>query len=196
MGRSISIHEATDEASVHGDRKGGTLTLRPDDMPLLRPRSIPTAHRSSWSRLLLWATARRRLEVMHDWRYTLADGIKVVIPAGFVFDGALIPKPLWIFESQTNLFFLPALLHDFIYDHDFLDEISGRRRLLSRRNADAIFRDESIHLNGIPRSPGRHGRRCGWSAFSPGAPGRNIVTASFQVERRVQNPFLAPDLKM
>lgn len=84
-----------------------------------------------------------------------------------------------------------------ICDHGVLSEISGRRRLLSRRNADAIFRDESIRLNGIPS--------ISWTAWAAvrlvgvlpwRARKKHRDRASFQVERRVQNPFLAPDLKM
>lgn len=38
------------------------------------------------------------------------------VPAGFVFDGASIPRALWSFMNPYGRAFYPSLLHDYMYN--------------------------------------------------------------------------------
>ncbi|PSU45905.1 hypothetical protein C9J12_20640 [Photobacterium frigidiphilum] len=56
---------------------------------------------------------------MENWQYTINEET-IVIPKGFVFDGASIPRPLWGILSPTGLLLVPGLIHDFGYRYDYL----------------------------------------------------------------------------
>jgi len=83
--------------------------LYPDQMPILRP--IPVTKRGE----------RRRFELMEDWKCELLGrGFTFIIPKGFVFDGASIPRLFWNMLSPSGYLFLAGLLHDFIYKYRFV----------------------------------------------------------------------------
>lgn len=89
-------------------------------MPILIPIPIRTKGQPPLIKLWRWITAVRRWEVADDWEYDLPDGTTTVIPKGFVFDGASIPKPLWGILSPTGLLLIPGLIHDFAYRYNYL----------------------------------------------------------------------------
>ena len=94
--------------------------IRPADMPILRPIPIPTKNRRFYARLLVWLMEPRRWEVGEHWCYSFENGdetIKLIVPRGFVFDGASIPRLLWFFLSPTGLFLIPGLIHDYGYKY-------------------------------------------------------------------------------
>lgn len=66
-------------------------------MPKLEPVLIPTKGLSFFKTLWALLTSVRRWRVIEDWRYTLplAEDVTIIIPKGFEFDGASIPKPLY-----------------------------------------------------------------------------------------------------
>jgi len=71
------------------------------------------------------------MELVEDWAFCV-NGIWYWIPAGYVFDGASIPRAFWFIIGSPfdPLFWAAALAHDFIY----------LTHLLSRAIADDIFR--------------------------------------------------------
>jgi hypothetical protein len=66
-------------------------------MPKLEPVTIPTKGLSFWPTLWAMLTSVRRWRLTEDWRYLLPvdNGVLIIIPKGFEFDGASIPKPLY-----------------------------------------------------------------------------------------------------
>lgn len=64
-------------------------------MPNIRPKMIPTKGLPLWSRAWAVLTSVRRWQMVEDWTFKLPNGIEIVIPQGFEFDGASIPKPLY-----------------------------------------------------------------------------------------------------
>ncbi len=82
--------------------------LTKEQMPILRP--LPVRKRGE----------RRRYELMEDWKCDLLGrGFTFIIPAGFIFDGASIPRLFWNMLSPSGYLFLAGLLHDFIYKYKF-----------------------------------------------------------------------------
>jgi len=90
------------------------------DMPVLIPIPIETKGKSFFVRMWIWLTSIRKWRIGKDWRYKIANGEYIVIPKGFVFDGASVPRVCWGILSPTGLLFIQSLLHDFGYRYDYL----------------------------------------------------------------------------
>lgn len=106
------------------------------DMPKLIPIQIKTRDKPFLIRIWRWITSIRKWELSEDWEYKLPeDEPVIVIPKGFVFDGASIPRPLWGLLSPTGLLLVPGLIHDFAYRYDYLWALdSADLRISIRRN--------------------------------------------------------------
>lgn len=89
-------------------------------MPVMEPVKIRTKGKSWPARLWIGITSTREWRLTEDWLHTLPDGTVIIIPAGFIFDGASIPRPLWTVISPVGLLFIAALIHDFAYRYDYL----------------------------------------------------------------------------
>lgn len=63
------------------------------------------------------------------------DGHLIVVPEGFIYDGASVPRLAWSFMPPDGLHRAAALVHDFLYVH------LGRmaHRTYTRAEADKIF---------------------------------------------------------
>ncbi|MCP4595646.1 MAG: DUF1353 domain-containing protein [Neptuniibacter sp.] len=89
-------------------------------MPILKPLPIKTRGKSAFGRLKAWITEVRTWEVAENWEYQLDPDTRIIIPKGFVFDGASIPRILWAVLSPTGLLLIQGLIHDFGYKYDYL----------------------------------------------------------------------------
>ena len=81
------------------------------DFPVLRPFKKENV----WQRRL-WI-------IIEDWYFRLPKGTTIIIPTGFTFDGASIPRCLWAFLSPTGLLFRASIIHDFACDYGYLWKI-------------------------------------------------------------------------
>ncbi len=88
-------------------------------MPKLEPLPIKTKKKKFWKQIRIWFFESRRWRVIEDWEYT-HEGEVFIIPKGFVFDGASIPKTFWNILSPVGLLFIPGLIHDFAYRYDYM----------------------------------------------------------------------------
>jgi len=61
-----------------------------------------------------------RLEILEDWIIILSCGLTIIIPAGFITDGASIPRWLWWFISPFGPLLEGALVHDFGFQYGYL----------------------------------------------------------------------------
>jgi hypothetical protein len=119
-------------------------------MPQLRPLKIETAGKGFWGAIWMWITGTRHWEVADDWAFKI-DGEWYVIPQGFRFDGASIPKFLHTWLSPTGVLLMGGLVHDYAYKYATLMK-SGQRETAPRmdqKRADQIFRDINIEQNGF-----------------------------------------------
>lgn len=64
-------------------------------MPSFEPIAILTRGKPILRQIWMLLTAVRTFQINKNWFFTLPNGTEIVIPKGFVFDGASIPKPLW-----------------------------------------------------------------------------------------------------
>jgi len=119
-------------------------------MPLMRPIPIRTKDKGFFKGILMWLLGVRQWEIADDFTYEL-NGKKFVIPAGFKFDGASIPKFLHTFLSPVGVLLMGGLVHDYAYKYETLLKINKADTLgvISQKRADEIFRDINIGVNGF-----------------------------------------------
>ncbi len=125
------------------------------NMPKLHPIPIETKNQPFYIRLWRWITTIRKWELLEDWQYTLRDGTSILIPQGFKFDGASIPRPLWGLLSPVGLLLIPGLIHDYAYKFDELIAVTGQgdrvpyKPQAGRNFWDRLFLDVAIDVNGF-----------------------------------------------
>lgn len=86
-------------------------------------------------------------EAESKWRIRLpfhgeAGGVDVVVPAGFLFDLATIPRPLRPFVLPTAFGLRAPLLHDYLYN------TRGLKGRITRLQADRAFRRDIREYRG------------------------------------------------
>ena len=120
------------------------------DYPHMKPIRIATKDKGFWSAVIMWLLGGRRWEISKDFVYEL-NGVKYVIPKGFTFDGASVPKFLATFLSPVGVLLLGGLIHDYAYKYAALKPALQRSSLLvlNQKQADKIFRDINIEVNGF-----------------------------------------------
>ena len=118
--------------------------------PELKPLPIKTKGKGFWKGIAMWLLSTRNWEITKDWKYNI-DGTEYVIPAGFQFDGASIPKFLRTFFSPVGVLLIGGLVHDYAYKYKTLLESNKKKTMgdLTQKRADEIFRDINIVVNGF-----------------------------------------------
>ena len=119
-------------------------------MPHIKPLPIKTKGKGFWKAIVMWLLSTRNWELTQDWKYNL-DGTEYVIPKGFTFDGASIPKFLRTFFSPVGVLLIGGLVHDYMYKYTHCKPVSAKGALLvvDQKRADQIFRDINIVVNGF-----------------------------------------------
>ena len=160
------------------DKRAKTkLKFEYKELPHLQPLKISTKGKGFWKAIVMWLLSTRNWEITKDWHYTI-DGKDYVIPAGFTFDGASIPKFLRTFFSPVGVLLVGGLVHDYAYKYKSLllrdpkknaaKSMEGRKKAwdswdmtkpfrfedndlnnLTQKKADEIFRDININVNGF-----------------------------------------------
>ena len=120
-------------------------------MPKLEPVPISTNGKGFWSALWMWISTSREWILVEDFHYTL-NGDNLVVPKGFQFDGASVPKSLAVWLSPVGVLLMGALIHDYGYKYETLLKKGKTKKTLGtmkRKEIDAIFRDVCIEVNGF-----------------------------------------------
>ena len=119
-------------------------------MPHIKPFPIKTKGKGFWKAIVMWLLSTRNWELTQDWKYNI-DGTEYVIPKGFTFDGASIPKFLRTFFSPVGVLLMGGLVHDYMYKYAACKpaDKKGQLLLVDQKRADEIFRDIGIEVNGF-----------------------------------------------
>ena len=119
-------------------------------MPKLQPVQIATKGKGFWKGIVMWLLSTRNWVLTDDWKYNI-DGEEYVIPSGFQFDGASIPKFLRSFFSPVGVLMIGGLVHDYAYKYKTLLKKNKKDTMgeLTQKRADEIFRDINIIVNGF-----------------------------------------------
>ncbi len=131
-------------------RKKTKLKFSYTELPHLQPIKIATKGKGFWKGIVMWLLSTRNWEIKKDWHYNI-DGVDYVIPAGFQFDGASIPKFLRTFFSPVGVLLVGGLVHDYGYKYQTLlcKNKKDTMGIISQARADQIFRDININVNGF-----------------------------------------------
>ena len=121
------------------------------NMPKLTPVPFPVGN--GYLKTLIMYT--RRWEVAEKYRLSVPGHPTIVIPAGFIFDGASIPKPLRWFLSPVGILLIPSLVHGFGYRYNYLlckagDTHEWHMRDAGKAELDLLFLEIANHANGLP----------------------------------------------
>ena len=122
-------------------------------MPMLKPVHICTKGKSFWQKMWILLTGVRTWEVVEDWVFIMPCGTPVVIPRGFVMDGASTPKFLWGLLDPMGILLIQGIIHDYGYRYDYLWAISRKGNTYKyhqnkgRRFWDKTFLDVGLHVN-------------------------------------------------
>jgi len=121
-----------------------------EEYPRMRPNRIPTKDKGFWGAIFLWLLGVRTWTIVKDFKYKLR-GQEYVIPKGFTFDGASVPKFLASFLSPVGVLLIGGLIHDYAYKYAALKPADKKDPLLilDQKHADKIFRDINIEVNGF-----------------------------------------------
>jgi len=131
------------------DNKNKRIGFEYTEMPHMKPIAIPTAGKGFWGAIWMWLMGSRQWEIAKDWHYKI-DGVEYVIPKGFQFDGASIPKFLHTWLSPVGVLLMGGLVHDYAYKYETLKKKGkGTMGILTQKDADVIFRDINIEQNGF-----------------------------------------------
>tara|TARA_R110000782_G_scaffold243830_1_gene330593 strand:- start:858 stop:1448 length:591 start_codon:yes stop_codon:yes gene_type:complete len=132
------------------DQEETLVGLKFKEMPHMKPITIATAGKGFWGAIKMWLLGVRTWEIAKDWNFSL-NGENYVIPKGFVFDGASVPKFLASWLSPTGVLLVGGLVHDYVYKYTVLLK-KGKKETtspMSQQEADALFRDIGIEQNGF-----------------------------------------------
>ena len=121
-----------------------------EKMPCMIPIRIPTKGKGFFGAIWLWLMSVRTWEIGEDFHYKLY-GQDMVIPKGFVFDGASVPKFLATWLSPVGVLLLGGLVHDYGYKYQTL-LLKNKKETIGIKNQqwmDKTFRDINIEINGF-----------------------------------------------
>tara|TARA_B100001094_G_C17978847_1_gene694178 strand:- start:175 stop:768 length:594 start_codon:yes stop_codon:yes gene_type:complete len=131
----------------------GRVGFKYKEYPSMKPIRIATKGKGFFSAIKMWLLGSRQWEISEDFEYQI-NKQTYVIPKGFKFDGASIPKFFRSFLSPTGVLLLGGLVHDYAYKYAALKPGGRGARnkpllLLDQKRADEIFRDINIEINGF-----------------------------------------------
>ena len=132
------------------DKRKSNLKFLYEEMPELKPVPIKTKGKGFWKGIAMWLLSTRNWELTKNWRYNI-NGAEYVIPKGFQFDGASVPKFLRTFFSPVGVLLMGGLVHDYMYKYSACKpaDKSGTLLVVDQKKADQIFRDICIEVNGF-----------------------------------------------
>lgn len=120
-------------------------------MPVMVKLPANTLGKPWWLQLWLYFTVPTQYMLVGNWMIRLPNGMRILFPDGFVFDGASIPWFLrWLMTSFGPLL-QAAIFHDFGYRYNFLFDWAGIPYALERGQKfyDELFREIVIWTTGL-----------------------------------------------
>lgn len=132
------------------DKLKGNIVFTYKEMPTMKPLPIATKGKGFWGAIKMWLLGVRQWEVTKDFQYTI-NGVKYIIPKGFQFDGASVPKFLASWLSPTGVLLMGGLVHDYAYKYGTLLQSNKKDTMgpITQKVADQLFRDICIEVNGF-----------------------------------------------
>jgi hypothetical protein len=143
IGLVVDLFDGDDEAKVR-------VGFKAKEMPHMQPIPIPTKGKGFFWAVWTWLMGVRQWEITKDFHFTL-QGEDYVIPKGFQFDGASVPKFLGAWLSPVGVLLMGGLVHDYAYRYACLLKKGKKEtsKIYTQKETDIIFRDINIEVNGF-----------------------------------------------
>jgi hypothetical protein len=128
-----------------------SVNIKYKEMPHMKPITIETKSKGFFGGIWMWIATSRKWEITSDFLFTV-DNTNYVIPKGFVFDGASVPKYFRSWLSPMGVLLVGGLVHDYAYKYETLRLSGNKPKALSKKNqkwCDQLFRDINIDVNGF-----------------------------------------------
>ena len=136
-------------ANLFDKFSGKRIDFEYEDYPHMQPIRIATKDKGFWGAILMWLLGVRKWRITQNFNYKIR-GQEYIIPKGFEFDGASVPKFLATFLSPVGVLLIGGLIHDYAYKYACLKpRKDGPLLVLNQKEADKIFRDINIEINGF-----------------------------------------------
>lgn len=122
-------------------------------MPILKPIPICTNGKTFCNKIWILLTCTRQWELVEDWVFIMPCGTLIVIPKGFIMDGASAPKFMWGLLDPVGILLIQGIIHDYGYRYNYLwaiDHKGNRYKYnLNKGRAfwDQTFLDIGNHIN-------------------------------------------------
>lgn len=132
------------------EAKRDRLKFTVNEMPEMKPLSIPTSGKGFFGAIWIWISVTRKWELTKDFIYKI-DRRLYVIPKGFIFDGASVPKFFRSWLSPMGVLLIGGLVHDYGYKYQQLlyQNKKNTNGVKDQKWMDATFRDININVNGF-----------------------------------------------
>jgi hypothetical protein len=114
-------------------------------MPILKPLPFPRG--TGYTSTLF--TYTRQWMVMEDYRIVLPGYPTILIPKGFIFDGASIPKMFRGLLSPVGILLVAAIVHDYAYQYHYV-MVCNKKEYVSKAEADSLFLEVADYTNALP----------------------------------------------
>ena len=124
-------------------------------MPSITALPLNTEGLNWYQSLKVWLTTSRQWELNEDFEYYLPGVGTIIIPQGYIFDGASIPRIFRWFFSPVGILFIPSIVHDHGYEFKCVmvrEEGTGAIVVwgeFNRKHWDDLFRRMAIETNGM-----------------------------------------------
>ena len=126
------------------------VKIKYKEMPHMKPITIETKSKGFFGGIWMWIATSRKWEITSDFLFTI-DNTNYVIPKGFIFDGASVPKYFRSWLSPMGVLLVGGLVHDYGYKYQTLLYASKKsgNGIQTQKSMDEIFRDINICVNGF-----------------------------------------------
>lgn len=126
------------------------MDFKAEGMPHMKPIPIPTKGMGFWRGVYTWIMVTRKWEITQDYFYSI-NGTRLMIPSGFVFDGASVPKFFRSWLSPMGVLLIGGLIHDYGYKYQTLLKDTGKQcnGIKTQKEMDIVFRNVNIEVNGF-----------------------------------------------
>jgi hypothetical protein len=123
-------------------------------LPITQAQPIDTKGKGRLHQVWIWLTQSRTYRIMEDYViYIPWLDLEILIPEGFIYDGASVPRLFWPLLPPDGILLVPALPHDFGYVYDCLINYKDRTVVhdgAGRAFWDKLFREMAVATNGMP----------------------------------------------
>ena len=133
------------------------VTITYKDMPHMKPVPMETKSKGFFGGIVLWLFTTRKWCITEDWKFSLQMGgqktvTSYLIPKGFIFDGASVPKFARSWLSPMGVLLSGGLVHDYVYKFETLRLTGKKPKAMPKKDqkwADQLFRDICCDVNGF-----------------------------------------------